>query len=285
MKLGERIEVLTNGAVLVEHGPMRMIIQASDHGRPMTELAKEGAHKAREVLEDLARFLPVIKTKAQSLKDEERYPEVVRRMIEATRQMGEPDLTPLAAVAGTSSDVVADFMIHQGGTKIIIDNGGDIAIRLRAGEVAKVGIKTDITAKQPSYLIAINETMEIGGVATSGLGGRSFTKGIATAATVLSQTASFADAAATVIGNFANVEDSRIKRSLAESIYPETDIPGEWVTTEVGELSQEKIEEALNHGLLKADSLCRRELIKGALIAVQGKVAWTDSLDPWLRKL
>ncbi len=285
MKLAERIEVLPNGAVLVEYGPMRMIIQASDQGRPMMELAKEGAHKAREVLEDLARFLPVIKKKAQALKGEERYPEVVRRMIEATQKMEEPDLTPLAAVAGTSSDVVADFMIHQGGTKIIIDNGGDIAIRLRAGEVAKVGIKTDISAKQPSYLIAIDETMRIGGVATSGLGGRSFTKGIATAATVLSENASFADAAATVIGNFANVEDSHIKRVLAESIYPETDIAGDWVTTEVGELSQERIEEALNRGLSKADSLCRSGLIKGALIAVKGRVAWTDSMDHWLVKL
>jgi ApbE superfamily uncharacterized protein (UPF0280 family) len=199
--------------------------------------------------------------------------------------MEESDLTPLAAVAGTSSDVVADFMIHQGGTKIIIDNGGDIAIRLRAGEVAKVGIKTDIRARDPSYIISINETMGIGGVATSGLGGRSFTKGIATAATVLSENASFADAAATVIGNVTNVEDFHIKRSLAENIYPETDIAGEWVTTEVGKLSQKEIEDALNHGLSKADSLCRRGLIKGSLIAVRGIVAWTDSLNPWLVRL
>ena len=49
-----------------------------------------------------------------------------------------------------------------------------------------------------------------------------------------------------MIGNFTNVEDPRIKRSLAESIYPDTDIAGEWVTVEVGELSREKIEEALN---------------------------------------
>ncbi|HSB04409.1 MAG TPA: UPF0280 family protein [Thermodesulfobacteriota bacterium] len=283
--MGETVEVLSNGSVLFEYGPMRMIIQVSDHGRPMMELAEGGAHKAREVLEDLARFLPVIKKKTQALKGEERYPEVVRRMIEATQKMEEPDLTPLAAVAGTSSDVVADFMIHQGGTKIIIDNGGDIAIRLTAGEVVKVGIKTDISAKQPSYLIAIDETMRIGGVATSGLGGRSFTKGIATAATVLSENASFADAAATVIGNFTNVEDSHIKRSLAENIYPETDIAGEWVTTGMGELSSKKIEEAVNRGLSKANSLFRRGLIRGALIAVKGRVAWTHSLNPWLIRL
>ena len=161
-------------------------------------------------------------------------------MIEATKKMEEQDLTPLAAVAGAASDVVADFMFSKGGTKIIVDNGGDIAIRLREGEVARVGVKTEIDANQPDYLISIDSAMGIGGVATSGLGGRSFTKGIASAATVLSETAAFSDAAATVIGNFTNVEDPNIMRSLAEKIYPDTDIGGEWVTIEVGELSQEK---------------------------------------------
>lgn len=281
----ETVEVLPNGTVLFNCGPMRMIIQVSERGKALVELAKEGAKKAREVLEELALFLPVIKKKTRELNAEGEYPEVVRRMIEATRMMEEPDLTPMAAVAGAASDAVADFMILRGGTKIIIDNGGDIALRLREGAVAKVGIKTDIHARHPSYVISIHEAMGVGGVATSGLGGRSFTKGIASAATVLAGTASFSDAAATVIGNFTNVEDPRIKRSLAEHIYPDTDIVGEWVTVDVGELSQEKIEEALKHGLSKADSICRKGLIKGAFVAVQGKVVWTRAMEPWLTRL
>jgi ApbE superfamily uncharacterized protein (UPF0280 family) len=199
--------------------------------------------------------------------------------------MEEPDLTPLAAVAGSASDVVAEFMISQGGSKIIVDNGGDIAIRLKEGEIVKVGVKTDINAKLPTYLIPIDFTMGVGGVATSGLGGRSFTKGIASGATVLSENASLSDAAATVIGNFTNVVDPTIKRSLAENIYPDTDIAGQWVTTDVGRLSQKKIEKALKNGLSKACSLYRKGFIKGALIAVKGKVAWTESLDPWLKNL
>jgi ApbE superfamily uncharacterized protein (UPF0280 family) len=127
--------------------------------------------------------------------------------------------------------------------------------------------------------------MGIGGVATSGLGGRSFTKGIASAATVLSQSASLADAAATVIGNSTHVEDPSIKRSLAERIYPDTDIAGEWVTTEVGKLSQEKIEEALRNGLSKADSICQKGFIKAALVAVKDRVVWTESMGPVLRRL
>jgi ApbE superfamily uncharacterized protein (UPF0280 family) len=262
-----------------------MFITAFENGRPVNGLAQEGAHFAMKVLEDLARFLAVIKKKSEGLEVKEMFPDVVRRMIEATKKMEEPDLTPLAAVAGTASDVVADFMCRKGGTKIIVDNGGDVAIRLREEEMMTVGVKTEIDANQPTYLISIDSTMGIGGVATSGLGGRSFTKGIASAATVLSETASFADAAATVVGNFTNVEDPNIMRSLAEEIYPDTDIAGEWVTTRVGELSQEKVEEALSRGLSKAYSFCQKKLIHGALIALQGRVVWTDSMNSWLTKL
>lgn len=264
---------------------MRMFISVSENGKPLIQLAEEGARFAMRVLEDLATFLPVIRKKSKKLEIKGAFPEVVRRMIEATKKMDELDLTPLAAVAGTASDVVADFIFSRGGTKIIVDNGGDIAIRLREGEVARVGAKTEIDAKQPTYLISIDSTMGIGGVATSGLGGRSFTKGIASAATVISQTAAFSDAAATVIGNFTNVEDPSIVRSLAEKIYPDTDIAGEWVTIKVGKLSQEKIGEALSKGLSKAYSVCQRGLIHGALIAVQGNVVWTDSLNSLLTKL
>jgi len=279
------IDVLSNGTVLVDYGPMHMFISAFENKKPLIKLAEEGAHFAMKVLEDLAKFLSVIKKKSQVLEIEEDFPDVVRRMIEATKKMGETDLTPLAAVAGTASDVVADFMFSRGGTKIIVDNGGDIAIRLREGEVARVGIKTEIDAKQPTYLISIDSSMGIGGVTTSGLGGRSFTKGIASAATVLSQTAAFSDAAATVIGNFTNVEDPNIVRFLAEKIYPDTDIAGEWITVKVGRLCEEKIEKALTNGLSKANSICEKGLIKGAFIALQGKAVWTDSLNSLLTKL
>jgi len=279
------IQRLPNETVLVDYGPMHMFVSAFENGRPVIALAEEGAHFAMKVLEDLARFLPVIRKKSEGLEAKEVFPDVVRRMIDATKKMEESDLTPLAAVAGTTSDVVADFIFSKGGTKIIVDNGGDIAIRLREGEVARVGVKTEIDAKWPTYLISINSATRIGGVATSGLGGRSFTKGIASAATILSQTASVSDAAATVIGNFTNVEDANIARSLAEEIYPDTDLVGEWITTKVGELSQGKVEKALNRGLSKAYSIYQKKLIHGALIALQGHVVWTESLTPLLKKL
>lgn len=285
MCLHDPIQVLPNGTVLIDYGPMRMSIHVSEHGKPLSGLAEEGARLAIGLLEDLAKHLTVIKRKSGTLGMEENYPEIVRRMIRVTQQVGETDLTPLAAVAGTTSEMVADFIFSRGGTKVIVDNGGDIAIRIREGDVAKVGVKTEITAKEPSYLISIDSTMGVGGVATSGLGGRSFTKGIASAATVLAENASLADAAASVIGNFTNVDDPSITRTLAERIYPDTDITGEWVTVKVGKLSKDKINEALEKGLSRAYELQQEGLIRGALIALQGKTAWTDSLNSWLTKL
>ncbi len=279
------IQTLPSGTVLVEYGPMRMFIHVYEDGKPLTELAKEGADLAIGLLEDLSRYLPLIKMRSRDIQSKGRFPEVVRKMIEATRSMDAPDLTPLAAVAGTTAEMVADFIFSKGGTKVIVDNGGDIAIRLRGGEVARVGIKTEISAKQPAYLIEIDSAMGIGGVATSGLGGRSFTKGIASAVTVLAENASLADAAATVVANFTNVEDPCIDRKLAEKIYPDTDIAGQWVTTKVGKLVPEKVEQALGKGLSTSMILLQKGLIRGAFIALQGRTGWTDSLNGLLKSL
>lgn len=279
------IQTLPGGTVFVDYGPMQMSIHISEHGKPLSSLAKEGAHLAIRLLEDLSRFLSEIKRRSQEVKIVKTLPEVVQRMVEATRKMGEPDLTPLAAVAGTVAEVVADDLFRKGGTKVIVDNGGDIAIRLREGEEAKVGIRTEVETKRPAYLVRIDSAMGIEGVATSGLGGRSFTKGIASSATVFARKASLADAAATVIGNFTNVDDPNISRRLAERIYPDTDIAGQWVTVRVGKLAPEKVEQALKNGLSKAAMFHQKGWIYGAFIALQGRTARTDSLSDFLIRI
>lgn len=279
------IQVLPNGTVLLDYGPMRMSINVSEYGKPLDDLAREGAHLAIRLLEDLTRFLSEIKRRSQEVKIVSTFPEVVRRMVKATQKMDEPDLTPLAAVAGTTSEMVADDLFKKGGTKVLVDNGGDIAIRLREGEVAKVGIRTEIEAKRPTYFVTIESAMGIGGVATSGFGGRSFTKGIASSATVFAKKASLADAAATVIGNFTNIDDPDISRTLAERIYPDTDIVGQWVTTHVGKLPSEKVMQALENGLSRARRLHQKGLIYGTFITLQGRALCTDSLKDLIKSL
>jgi uncharacterized protein len=279
------IKVLPEQTVLVEYGPMRMTVRVLEGERVRADLADEGAHEAIRVLEDLARFQSEIRKKAYAMEVSTAFPDVVRRMVDATRKMGEPDLTPLAAVAGAASDVVADFIFQKGGTKILVENGGDIAIRLVEGEVARVGVKTDVDAKEHAYLMPLEAGAGIGGVATSGLGGRSFTKGIASAVTVFAATASLSDAAATVIGNATHVDDPAIIRMPAEKLYPETDLPGEFVTFRVGDLSEARIEEALQNGMSKAEELFRKGLIAGALLALRGRIVVTDFVRPRLVSL
>jgi hypothetical protein len=45
----------------------------------------------------------------------------------------------MVAVASSVAGMVADEIFAAGAAKVIINNGGDIAIRLGAGEVVKVG--------------------------------------------------------------------------------------------------------------------------------------------------
>ncbi len=282
---GRTLKRVDDRTVLVDYGPMHMYIQATDRGRPRLDLAVEGGRMAAGVLEDQARFLSLLKKKAGEIEAKADLPAVVAGMVVAAQKMEAADLTPMAAVAGAASDAVADYCIEKGGTKIIVDNGGDVALRLKGDETARVGIKTEIDAQRPTYVLNIPAGAGIGGVATSGLGGRSFTKGIASAVTVLAETAALADAAASVIANATYVEDPAVERYLPETVYPDTDIAGEWVTGAVGELSEGKIDEALTRGLEAAQRLCDKGLILGAFIAVKGRTTWTATLNPYIADL
>ena len=107
----------------------------------------------------------------------------------------------MAAVAGTIADATADFLAESGLTRVIVNNGGDVAVRLAEGEKVSVGIRPDVNRPRVSHRLLLAPEMDIGGVCTSGLGGRSFTRGIASAATVFANRAAIADAAATAVAN------------------------------------------------------------------------------------
>jgi ApbE superfamily uncharacterized protein (UPF0280 family) len=146
------------------------------------------------------------------------FPEVVNEMILATQRMEDPSFTPLAAVAGTTSDLVADFLLENGATKIVVNNGGNISIRLKEGKKAKVGLCLNISKHEVNHYVILDQDC---GICTSGLGGRSFTLGIADSVVVLSDRASVADAAATQLCNKTNIISDRIIREKAKNIYPD----------------------------------------------------------------
>jgi ApbE superfamily uncharacterized protein (UPF0280 family) len=205
-------------------------------------------------------------------------------MIDSVRAIQDKDLTPLAAVAGTLADAVADFLVQCGMTRAVVNNGGDIAVRSHDGQPVRVGVKANVEHPEGDHILQIGAEENSFGIATSGLGGRSLTRGIASAVTVLGRRASIADAAATSLANATYVEDPEVHRVPAEKKDPWTDIRGTPVTLRVGRLGEKTIIKALDLAMERASSLENRGLILGALITVQGKVAMTDTFRDRLQK-
>ncbi|MFO7496124.1 MAG: hypothetical protein R6X05_10895 [Desulfobacterales bacterium] len=264
-------------ALLAENGPMRMVIQAWEGKTARLDLASEAADYAFACLARVARQLAVLKQRPGAI---DRLPPepLAREMIASVRAVGDADLTPLAAVAGTLADAVADRLFGQGLSRVIVDNGGDIAIRLAAGETTRVGLRPEIAHPEISHVLILDGRHTTWGVATSGLGGRSFTCGIASAVTAVARSASLADAAATAVANACFAAGADVVRVPAVQLDPNTDISELLVTVAVGSLTRAQRAEALSNALKKAERLTQRGVIRGALVAVGKQVGRTADL-------
>jgi len=277
MPFEQSIELIDVETVLAECGPMRLVIRAWKDKRPQQELSRQAAKESFAYLEAVAKHKTVLSDFAGNIKA---LPEndLAQRMIESARAIGDFDLTPMAAVAGTIADAVADWLFIRGSTKVVVDNGGDIAIRLTTNETVTVGIRPRISHLDISHVLNLDDRKPSWGVTTSGRGGRSLTRGIASGVTVIAENASIADAAATSIANACVVEDSSIVKIPAEQLDPNSDLKGINVTVDVGVLSRGKMLQAVQTALSKADTLCRRKLIVGALIALEDIFVMTENV-------
>ena len=264
---------------MAECGPMRLVISGSVGEIPQRTVAVQAARMAFDCLERIARLRNVLGQRYHQISgDMEDL--LAGHMVESVSAVGDRDLTPMAAVAGVIADAVADFLVDRGMTRVVVDNGGDVAVRLQpAGEKEErsvtVGIRSEISRQQTSHVISLNSGLPSWGIASSGLGGRSLTRGVASVATAIARRASLADAAATAIANASFVEDAQVFQVPADEIDPDTDIPGLPVTVRVGVLSEDKKSEALARALNRAQALVRKHVIFGAFVAVQGEYAMT----------
>jgi ApbE superfamily uncharacterized protein (UPF0280 family) len=275
------IGAIDDESVLVECGPMRLVIRAWRQQQPLLALARQAAQESISCLERIARCRTLLSRPVLQL---EKLPQdkLALAMIASTRAIGDEDLTAMAAVAGTIADAVADWLFERGTTRVIVENGGDIAIRLAEGETAAVGVRPQVNSRYVSHVIRLDAGQPSWGVTTSGVGGRSLTRGIASAVTVVAANASVADAAATAIGNACIVEDDSIVQLPAESLDPKTDLAGLPVTAEVGELLPEKVIMAIESARQKAALLAQRKIIYGAFVALQNVFAISDGLKPYI---
>ncbi len=275
MNTYQQYSVLDEGVVLLDYGPITMTLDARSGGKPFTDAAIVGAESALNVFNEFSLHLDLLRTPAAALAAGIPIdaPEAVVKMMKSVLMLEEGDFTSLAAVAGTTADFAVDAMVHAGADYALANNGGDIAwhIGLQDKKFLKVGLISDIADGKITHSLKIQPESGIGGLATSGLGGRSLTRGIASAVTTLASNASMADAAATAIANACYCNDPAIEQCYAEELDYGTDIPRLLVTKSVGTLKKESIEEALSAGALRAERLIDKGMICGAVIFVAGK--------------
>jgi len=275
------LQALRGGDVLAEWGPMRLVISAFVGRAPQPRMGMDAGRFAFAVLESIARARPFLSRPRKELPAGiESSP--VREMVRSVLAVGDADLTPMAAVAGAIADAVADYLADRGMTKTIVNNGGDIAIRLRGEASATVGIRQDVTRHDVSHVIRLGPERLSWGVATSGMGGRSLTRGIASAASIIADRASTADAAATAVANASLVEDPEVIQVNAETVDPDTDIPGIRVTRRIGRLKEETRLKGVEQALHRAAALMERQIVLGAFVAVAGQIGMTGSFREWL---
>lgn len=274
MAFEEKIQSLDGGRILAECGPMRLVIQAWIGKVSQRDLCVRAAKESFALLELIARQREVLSRRYEEVPDnlDDFWAlKMIRSVIAVDK-----DLTPMAAVAGTISDGVASFLSSRGMTRVVVNNGGDISVRTGPGASVNVGIRPDLTHSVITHAVKLGDERPCWGIATSGVEGRSLTRGVASAATVIAGSASVADAAATCVANASFVDDETVIQRPAEELDANTDIPGVAVTVQAGPLPEEKKEAALSGSLKRADDLIERGLIYGASIAVDGRVAMTD---------
>lgn len=270
--MSEFLRTLPDGRVFVDYGPVSMVITARRQGTPLPELAEAAFPLIEASLAEIAGELPRLRLPSGA-GDFSQLEGLPRVMAEAVLSAGEESLTPMAAVAGTLADAVADWLFANGADVAVVNNGGDVALRLGPGQQLRMGILPELEGGL-SQVVTLRAEDGIGGVCTSGLGGRSLTRGIASAVSVFSRRCAVADACATHIANCSYLSSPRVHTCLAGDLEPESDIAGLTIVRQV-----EPLEEAeIRQGLEQIRQEARRQYERGNLLYaaadIQGRNIW-----------
>ena len=262
----------------LQHGPIDLIIGADGDSPEDRQAAfRAAATRFETVLQGLVDELAQHRNPLQP-ETPDPSDSTARRMYRATRPFcAEIFLTPMIAVAGAVADETLQAMLDAASLhRAYVNNGGDIAVHLAKGEEFSVamasGTGDDLGRVRFGY------ESGIGGIATSGTGGRSFSLGIAESVTVLATSAARADVAATLIANAVDLPgDLRIVRVPARDLLPDSDLRERLVVTSLPSLTSEETAQALTAGWRCAKEMVDRGRILGAVMYLQGQHAFAGA--------
>jgi len=265
-----------------QHGPIDIVVQAEGDASVLAQAHEAAWQRFAGILDELVMELRALRRPVSE--PQQLQGPIARRMwhacTDASHACGSPFITPMAAVAGSVAQELIAFYNRPGIERAWINNGGDIALHLAAGQEARVGVFADLARFDPMLHKGPLETdgqfdvradTPVRGIATSGWRGRSFSLGIADSVTVLAATAAQADAAATLIANAVDVDDAAIRRLPASQCKDDSDLGDIPVTVDVAPLAPTQVQHALAAGVLCARMLQRAGLIWSAALVCQGQ--------------
>jgi uncharacterized protein len=258
----------------LQDGPIDLIVEANGHRKSLRLAYAAAIDRFTGLLDQLCDELPLLRSAADPVRCALQGV-VARRMHAAVAPLAQEHfITPMAAVAGSVAEEVLAAMVAAAPLRrAYVNNGGDIALHLGDGEQFTVGLidRPDAFGLMRTTVIRADDPAR--GIATSGYRGRSFSLGIADAVTVLARTASQADAAATIIANAVDLPGHpAIVRCAANEIQPDSDLGSRLVTREVGWLTYQDIDAALEAGEVEARQLLSRGLIEAAALHLKGEI-------------
>lgn len=270
---------LADGRLHLQHGPIDLIIEAWGAAGEVQAACDQATRRFDTVLEELVAELPLLRTPVTDAGPVVKGA-IARRMLAAVRPHRAVFITPMAAVAGAVADeIIASLLRGRRIAKAYVNNGGDIAVHVAAGESLGAGIVSDPLRPALSASARLDAPC---GIATSGWRGRSHSLGIADAVTAIAASAAVADAAATRIANAVNAEHPAIRRRRACDLKEDSDLGERPVTVAVGPLPPEIVDAALDCGLALAGRLRRRGGITDACLTLQGRIR---ALPPRLNRI
>lgn len=158
--------------------------------------------KQREELKSYIRMHNEFQISLEPLKVAE-APLIAKLMGEAADIAG---VGPMAAVAGTISELSLNFLLQKGAQYVIVDNGGDIALKTNKDVVMGLYAGESSISGKIGFKIKHKQT-PMGICTSSGTVGHSISFGKADSVTVFALKSSIADALATSIANHATGDE------------------------------------------------------------------------------
>ena len=263
----------------LRHGPIHLIMEYFGSVNEISHAAQQAGSYFVNVLNELVGELEILRRPINEAYPFLRGP-VAQAMARAVWPLRDDYVTPMAAVAGAVADgVLAAAVDGRTLVKAYANNGGDIALHLSPQSHLDAGVIADISCGGLAGQVRLDHLMPVRGVATSGWRGRSCSRGIADAVTVLSPTAAQADAAATIIANWVDVDHPAIERIAANELDPDTDLGSIPVTVAVAPMSVGARRSAVLSGVNRARGLLDKGVILGAMIALGDQAATVGAVN------